>query len=86
MTTVEQFTIGTELFESISTRRDTASAEHIPAGITTTDLTVGTHAHNPGHPSATRCTAISTREHQCDGFPIHNVPARRHPNQHAPPT
>jgi hypothetical protein len=85
MTTVEQLAIGTELFGLTTTRRDTASADLIPAGITTTDATVGTHAHNPGHPSATRCTATTTREHQCGGPPIHNIPARRHPLSRPPP-
>ena len=86
MTLFEQHAIGDALFETTSTRRDTASAELIPADITNTDLAVGTHAHNPGHPSAIRCTAITTREHQCGGSPIHDVPARRDTRNRPPPS
>jgi hypothetical protein len=76
--------IGDELLEAIPTRRDTASAEPIPAGIPITAPN-GTAAQILGHPSAYRRIAISTREHHCGGHPIHDVPARRTPNQHAPP-
>jgi hypothetical protein len=86
MTHFAQHAIGDDLREATSTRRDTASADVNPAGITTTDRTVGTHAHNPGHPSATRCTATTTREHQCGGSPIHDVPTRPQVPQRSPPT
>jgi hypothetical protein len=86
MNDLEQHAIGNALFKTTSTRRDTASADVNPAGITTTDLVVGTHAHNPGHPSAIRCTAFTTREHQCGGSPIHDVPTRRLSLQRSPPT
>src|ERR1043166_8494186 len=85
MHALEHLAIGDELLEPTSTRRDTASADVNPAGITTTGLTVGTHAHNPGHPSAIRCTAITTREHQCGGSPIHDVSTRPPHLQRSPP-
>ena len=80
----EYLVIGDEQLEAIPTRRDTAFAEPIPAGIPLTALR-GTAAQILGHPSAYRRIAISTREHHCGGAPIHDVPARRSPNQHAPP-
>ena len=78
MTTFEQPVIGDALFEAIPTRRDTAFAEPIPAGIPLTAPS-GTAAPILGHPSAYRRIAISTREHHCGGAPIHHVPARRNP-------
>jgi hypothetical protein len=84
MIVFEHPVIGDELLEAIPTRRDTASAEPIPAGIPITAPN-GTAAQILGHPSAYRRIAISTREHHCGGHPIHDVPARRTPNQHAPP-
>ena len=80
----EYLVIGDELLETTPTRRDTAFAEPIPAGNQPT-APCGTSAQILGHPSAYRSIAISTREHHCGGAPIHDVPARRNPNQHAPP-
>jgi hypothetical protein len=79
----EYLVIGDERLDT-PTRRDTAFAEPIPAG---NPLTAprGTAAQILGHQSAYRRIAISTREHHCGGAPIHDVPARRNPNQHAPP-
>ena len=84
MIVFEHPVIGDALLEATPTRRDTASAEPIPAGIPLT-ASRGTAAHILGHPSAYRSIAISTRAHHCGGAPIHDVPARRNPNQHAPP-
>ena len=84
MITFEQHVIGDEPLEATPTRRDTASADATPAGIPTT-APCGTTAQILGHPSAYRRIAIPTREHHCGGAPIHDVPARRNPNQHAPP-
>ena len=84
MIVFEELVIGNELLEVTPTRRDTASAEPIPAGNQFTAQR-GTTAQILGHPSAYRRIAISTREHHCGGAPIHDAPARRDPNQHAPP-
>ena len=85
MIVFEHPAIGDALLEATPTRRDTASAEPIPAGNQFTAQR-GTTAQILGHPSAYRRIAIPTREHHCGGAPIHDVPARRNPNQHAPPT
>jgi len=84
MIVFEYLAIGDEPLEATPTRRDTASPETTPAGIPLT-ASRGTAAQILGHPSAYRRIAISTREHHCGGHPIHDVPARRNPNQHAPP-
>src|SRR5436190_8009716 len=85
MTSLEHHEIGAVTLGPSATRRDTAAAGAIPAGITATTRVGDTDAHIPGHLPAHARTATSTREHHCGGSPIHDVPARRHPRIRPPP-
>ena len=84
MTTLEHHAIGAALLEASATRRDTASAEPIPAGITAHRTPRRTDAHIPGHPSAYDDCDLDSRTPLWRS-PIHDVPARRRPLSRPPP-
>ena len=76
-----------QLTESSTTRRSTAAADPILAGVLSSrpQLEDSTGAQIPRQPPANGCPVTPTRVHHRGGSPIHRAPARRRVRPRSPP-